>query len=148
MLEEYGDIWDMEADAICITTNGFVKANGKLVMGAGVAGQAQARYPELPLTFGELVSEKGNHVYMVRARGEGVPLLSFPVKHVWYEDADLELIKRSCQELMEYIDTWEFERVLLPRPGCGNGKLKWEDVKPVIEPILDDRVVVVDYNPF
>lgn len=30
MKEEYGDILDMECDAVCITTNGFVKTNGEL----------------------------------------------------------------------------------------------------------------------
>ncbi len=36
------------------------------------------------------------------------------------------------------------DKVYLVRPGCGNGQLKWEDVKPLIAPILDDRFIVVE----
>lgn len=74
---------------------------------------------------------------------------SFPVKHNWYEHADLKLIERSAKELVDTIDDIFLDpddrppTIYLPRPGCGNGRLKWEDVKPVIEPYLDDRFVVV-----
>ena len=36
------------------------------------------------------------------------------------------------------------DKVYMARPGCGNGQLKWEDVKPLIAPILDDRFIVVE----
>jgi len=166
MLEVQADLWDEVADAKCITTNGFVKANGELVMGAGVAGQAQARYPLFPKVAGQAVKENGNIVMPFRRdeitgklyqwndsmiKGKEPDnnewFITFPVKHVWYDDADLELIERSAHQLMELVDHGAFQpiwkKVLLPRPGCGNGRLKWEDVKPVIEPILDDRIVVI-----
>lgn len=70
-------------------------------------------------------------------------LISFPVKHKWFEAADLSLIERSAKQLMLLISCTEFEKVLLPRPGCGNGRLQWADVKKVLEPILDERVYIV-----
>jgi hypothetical protein len=33
--------------------------------------------------------------------------------------------------------------VIMPRPGCGNGRLRWQDVSKVLSDILDDRFVVV-----
>lgn len=30
--------------------------------------------------------------------------------------------------------------------GCGNGELTWAQVKAVIEPILDDRFIVMTYE--
>jgi hypothetical protein len=33
--------------------------------------------------------------------------------------------------------------IYLTPPGCGCGQLDWADVKAVIEPILDDRFIVV-----
>lgn len=155
MREEQLDLWDTPADAKCITTNGYIKTNGELVMGAGVAGQAQARYPRFPKIAGDFVNTYGNIVGIFTAEhllSEYKPwkqheyFITFPVKHVWYEDADLTLIERSSHELMDALNEPGFKswkKILLPRPGCGNGHLKWKDVKPVIEPILDDRVIVI-----
>lgn len=156
MLTKVCDLFSEPADARCITTNGFIKKNGALVMGAGVAGQAQFKYPLFPKIAGKVVKEQGNHVYFFgnwhlkgfqAANYSQEPLIyyvTFPVKHNWYEKADLELIKRSSYELMKIIDNMNWKKVLLPCPGCGNGQLDWIDVMPVIEPILDDRVVAVD----
>lgn len=155
MREAQVDLWAEPADAKCITTNGFIKNNGNLVMGAGVAGQAQTRWPELPRVWGEFYSNKKGY-HRVGACTQDEPpdvfagpdvgdfwLVSYPVKYNWYEEADLFLIERSAKQLVELIELTGWKRVLLPRPGCGNGRLKWEDVKPVIEPILDDRVTVI-----
>ena len=39
------------------------------------------------------------------------------------------------------------EAVYLPRPGCGNGRLKWEDVKKLLSPILkSDQFYIVTYS--
>ena len=46
-----GNIWDIKADAKCITTNGFLCKSGRLskaVMGRGVAKQAAVTFSGLP----------------------------------------------------------------------------------------------------
>jgi len=143
MIEALVDLWEEPADAKCITTNGYVKKDGTLVMGAGVAGQAQKRYPALPWWWGRCVARDGNHVYPW-VDEDGTRLLSFPVKHRWYEKADLDLIKRSAHELVEAANVLNLDKILLPLPGCGNGQLSWADVKPVLEPILDDRFWLIN----
>lgn len=145
MIEKQTDLWTEPADARCITTNGFVKMNGELVMGRGVALQAKLRYPSLPTYWGHRVKSFGNHLATYREDQMDFTLVSFPVKHNWYEKADLALIKQSAEELQKYINIFnrDFQKILLPRPGCGNGGLDWKDVKPVIEPILDDRIIVI-----
>lgn len=149
MKEIKGDILELmttgEFQAFCITTNGFVKKNGACVMGRGIALTCRDLFPNLDMKLGRLIRNKGNHVWVLDKYQHGF-IISFPVKHNWWEDADIELIKRSCHELMQRIDNATLtKKVLLPRPGCGNGKLKWEDVKPVIEQILDDRVYVATF---
>jgi hypothetical protein len=94
------------------------------------------------------LNNKGNHVHDLgwySSENESVyRIVSFPVKHRWQDAADLELIKRSALELVELVDRNAWARkIKLPRPGCGNGRLRWSDVKPVLEPLLDDRFVVV-----
>lgn len=164
MIERLASLWDEPCDARCITTNGFIKTNGTLVMGAGTAGQAQSRYPNFPKIAGLYVALHGNHVFpytieelrtntMFYEDDNTNYYITFPVKHAWYELADLELIERSAHELMKVIDRLDSKKVLLPLPGCGNGQLSWADVRPVLEPILDDRVWVIsnslskDFNP-
>ena len=153
VIEEFENLWFFEAEAKCITTNGFVKKNGEAVMGAGVAKQAKMHFPKLPAAVGKVISTLGNHVAPVYMAAD-LTLFSFPVKHNWWEPADLELIERSAGELVEWINDISevkqtrgadpIERVALPRPGCGNGQLEWIDVRPVIKPILDDRFVILE----
>lgn len=156
----------MKNDAICITTNGYVKKNGEAVMGRGIAKEAAEEYPQLPKWLGTHLGYNGNHVTLgsfdypcTTENGYEVceqVFFIFPVKPTfgpngemgWKAKADLNLIKQSAEELMEFINDFSYMKtVLLPRPGCGNGKLSWEQVKPVIEPILDDRVTVVTWHP-
>ncbi len=147
MNEVRGDIFDLmegDYDAFCITTNGYVKKNGACVMGAGIAKTCRDRFKGIDMRLGARITSYGNHVYQL-GRYEHGRILSFPVKHKWYEKADLDLIERSCHELNRLIEKKGYKKVLLPRPGCGNGKLKWEDVKKVIAPILSDKIYVVTF---
>jgi hypothetical protein len=156
MLEKFTDLWSEPADAKCITTNGFLKKNGEGVMGAGIAGEAQARYSHFPARLGSILQSTGNHVAILdkdlEYDGESgldyeTVYVAFPVKDVWYNDADPALIIRSAHELVELTDLYAWKKVLLPRPGCGNGRLKWDFVKVLIEPILDDRFIAI-HNKF
>ena len=46
-----------KADAICFTSNGIVKKDGKLIMGAGVAKQFRDRFFGLDQESGALVKK-------------------------------------------------------------------------------------------
>ena len=145
MREVTGNIWETDAEAIVIPTNGAVRRDGSCVMGRGLALQATRLYPALPRLLGNLIQAQGNQVYYLgvwhsvdRSRG----ILSFPVKRHWKEKANLKLIRRSVEELREKADEYGLLTVLLPRVGCGNGRLDWEEVRPLLE-ILDDRFTVV-----
>lgn len=128
-------------DAICFTSNGIVKNNGALVMGAGVAKAFRDRFNGIDNIFGKIVSCYGNHVWVVKH--SKLNIVSFPTKHHWRNASDLRLIKRSAEELMLAIENNKWNNVALPRPGCSNGGLHWTDVTKVISNILDDRVTVI-----
>lgn len=76
---------------------------------------------------------------------DGVTIISFPVKHNWWEKADKKLIRESLLALNKMIGTEGLKRVYLPRPGCGNGNLDWEtEVKPLLETnFISEKIVVV-----
>jgi len=156
MKEIKGNLWDQDADAICITTNGFVKKNGECVMGAGIAKDAAKRYPNMPKKLGGLINKYGNRLHIIgsmiresimKLHGETAfsYIIAFPVKHKWFEKADLKLIETSCKELVALANDLSWQKVVLVKPGCGCGKLDWEtEVKPLVEKELDDRFEVID----
>lgn len=141
MRVERGNIWTKydEGSPICITTNGIVRRDGCAVMGRGVAWEAAQRFPYIQRELGEQLQRIGNHVsYFSQYH-----LFTFPVKHHWQQPAELALIERSVGEIMG--SPFVHRTVYLPKPGCGNGLLKWESVEPVVAK-LDDRFVILDYG--
>lgn len=65
MKEMKGNMLDIECDALCITTNGFVKSNGECVMGKGIAKQIKQYFPNIPKDLGKLIKTKGNKVHLI-----------------------------------------------------------------------------------
>ena len=127
MKEVHGNLWDTLADAIVITTNGATRKDGAAIMGRGVALQAKQRYPGIEYVLGRLIRENGNHVNMIV---HNIPrVISFPVKDHWRQRADLKLINQSAAELVQLVNlgsslSYDLQTIVLPRPGCGNGKLR------------------------
>ena len=149
MKEIVGDLWDYltkPKHIVCVTTNGFVKKNGESVMGRGCAKEAAELIPDLPILVGAHLLQNGNHVGQIKVPvGEkSLRIITFPVKHNWWEDADLVLIRTSAYELGKIAKRDSDRKYILPRPGCGNGRRKWSDVKKVIADILPDNVLVID----
>lgn len=146
MKQIHGDIWnESEERALrCITTNCILDRNLHLVMGAGIAKQAKEKYPELPQILGKHVADHGNNVRIL----SDINIASFPTKYHWKDRSVPELIKRSAHQLWHEV-TYKFpyKKVLLPPPGCGLGGLQWRDVKAILDPIFDDRFVIVHYQP-
>lgn len=168
MIEIRGNLFDQKADVLCITTNGFVKSDGRSVMGRGCALEASRRWPDLPAVLGQMIRAHGNHVHWLAPGHPG--LVSFPVKPVsvvydgrnavrhmvskfkigdtvpgWAAIADPAVIEQSARELAALATKTDWKKVVLPRPGCGAGELKWENVRNILSPILDDRFAVITF---
>lgn len=151
MKEIKGELFDYllkPRHVVCITTNGFVKGNGQAVMGRGCALQASIIIEDLPKLLGQHLQEKGNHVAVlpISLWKKKLSIVTFPVKHNWWEDADLQLIGTSAYELAKIAGANKGKTYILPRPGCGNGRRNWEKVKKVIAPILPDNVCIITWE--
>ena len=180
MKEITGDLWDHigKADAICVTTNGFVKRDGSAVMGRGCAKQAVQRIPSLAPLLGLKIKQLGLCVCKLKAYNN-TEIIAFPVKpkglhaHItvidrfvvrhmvdklkfdkhgttyvpgWAAKANIKIIERSCKQLNKLTSIMNWNKVILPRPGCGAGELNWQNVKPVIQKILDNRFYCITYK--
>ncbi|MBL0224578.1 MAG: ADP-ribose-binding protein [Geobacteraceae bacterium] len=140
MLEALGDIWE-HADrgaVIVITASGSLTRDGRAVLGRGVARQALLRFPDIAQKLGRLLAEQGSHVFDL-----GCSLASFPVEETAWSQPDLRIIARSAEELRRLVDRSGWQRVVVPRPGCGGGGLAWKDVQPLLAPWFDDRFTVI-----
>ena len=142
-----GNIWSFWNDGyyIVIPTNGSVKKDGECVMGRGLALQAKQKFVDLARRLGISIEESGNRLLILNDKR----LIIFPVKRFWFENASLDIIERSCKQLVEAVnmDSCLDEDlkypVYLPKVGCGNGRLNWNEVKPILEKYLDDRFIVI-----
>ena len=169
MILHTGNMFEADMDAIVITTNGFVKANGHAVMGKGCAQYIAQMYPYLPDLLGNKLNAYGNHVMIldtIRVPDGNISIITFPVKpdhiikngnnvvqHAMHRYADGDsvpgfhakantvLIANSLVELVQLADKHpEWKTIVMPRLGCGAGELSWENqIKPMCEDVLDDR---------
>jgi len=140
MRELIGDLWAMHAAGavIAITTGGAVSRKGRCAMPRGCAFEAARRFPALPEILGVLVQAQGNHVYDLGNR-----IVSFPVEATPWERPDPALIDQSCRELVALADAHGWKEVVVPRPGCGTGGLRWPDVRPILQRHFDERFAII-----
>lgn len=144
MNEIVGDLWQEHAGGaiIAITTNGQVTKGGKAVMLRGCARQAADKYRELATILGNLIVNHGNHVFDLGRR-----IVSFPVEADPYQNPDKKLIEQSCRELIELVEYKRWQKVVVPRPGCGGGGLSWSEVRPILEKHFDERFYIISKEP-
>ncbi|WP_022851807.1 hypothetical protein [Limisalsivibrio acetivorans] len=123
---------------IAITTNGTVKKDGSANMGRGNAREFAALFPDIPKILGRKISESGNRVHILSDN-----IVSFPVEHCFYDNPDPKLIEASAKQLRELADEKGWSEIVVPRPGCGGGGLRWEDVRPILVGFFDERFLII-----
>lgn len=137
-----------DADAICFTSNGVIKKNGRLVMGAGVAKAFRDKFLNLDWQAAQSVKEHGNICQIVGAarksqQSKYAEIVAFPTKHHWKDNSDIKLIEQSITQLVELADHMKWKKIYLPAPGVSNGGLSWKkEVEPLLMKKLDDRFII------
>lgn len=137
-----------DADLFCITTNSFVRNDGTLVMGAGIAKQARDKMPGLAENAGQKIEETVGHlgVYGLLLPDTDSCLALFQVKDHWDKKADLQIIAHSAKHLTQWLQDQPMDaEVHLNYPGIGNGGLHRTDVAGIIDP-WPDNVHVWTYH--
>lgn len=145
------DIWDYydKGWAVVCTTNAIYNEYGRAVMGAGIARQVRERFRNFDLFLGKKLELYGNNVFYFEKQN----IFTFPTKEHYANDSIPELIEQSCKQLkliwarQEAIQNKEI-KVIMTKPGCGNGNLKWEDVYPIVDKYFgtysSDKFLVAD----
>jgi hypothetical protein len=153
--EATGDLWDYlkMGAVICVTVNGQVNRDGANIMGRGCAKEAKQRYPWVAHRIGRYIQGYGNRCFKIDMKFEvnkppygDWTLISFPTKHHWRDDSDPGLILQSAEQLVEMADKFDWNEVICPRFGAGNGNLPWDSVKEMLDSVLDDRFLIISHG--
>lgn len=125
--ERTGNLFQSGADAI---GHGVNMAG---LMGAGVAREVRARWPEMYYEYrrrcasGELLL--GRYLIWHSARANDPWVANLVTQVDPGPDARLEAVMRSVSDAVEILADEDVKRFALPRIGCGIGGLRWADVR-------------------
>jgi len=126
-------------NVVCVPTCGYLKSNGDGVVSSGFPERLEKIIPNLASAIGNGIKTYGNKVEAI-ALTKATYVVSFPIKESWYGKIDLELLERSCKQLMN--KTTKAYKVLIPRL-IKSGE-SWEDVLIILSKYFDDRVTILE----
>jgi O-acetyl-ADP-ribose deacetylase (regulator of RNase III) len=123
-------------------------------MGKGIALQFKKSYPNNfkayfnacktgKIAIGKLFVSNDSNLLS----GEKI-IINFPTKQDWRKPSEYEYIEKGLIDLLRIIDVYKINSIAIPPLGSGNGGLKWEIVKGMIEKTFAlSNVNVFVYEP-
>lgn len=130
-----GNLLDAKTQALVNTVNTVG------VMGKGIALQFKEAFPMNYKIYAAACKKKelqtGQLLVVKEQTLEGEKIIiNFPTKTEWFMKSKYEYIEGGLRELAKVIEENRIESIAIPPLGCGNGGLKWEKVKLMIERYL------------
>lgn len=124
------------------------------VMGKGIALQFKERFPvnfkvyEKACKSGEVKVGKMLVVKENILEGEKV-IINFPTKTEWFKKSQYSYIEEGLKDLVRVIKEYKISSIAIPPFGCGNGGLKWEKVRELMDAHLStlNDVEIMVYEP-
>ncbi|SDE34999.1 O-acetyl-ADP-ribose deacetylase (regulator of RNase III), contains Macro domain [Mucilaginibacter pineti] len=75
-------------------------------------------------------------------------IVNLPTKAHWRQPSEYEFVEAGLIALVDYLKANAVGSLALPALGCGNGGLRWDVVKPMIERYLEQfDIDIVVYEP-
>lgn len=143
-----GNILDSTAHALVNTVNTVG------VMGKGIALQFKKEYlnnykayekasQKAEIAVGKMFVTKDSNT----SSGEKI-IINFPTKTDWRKPSEYKYIEEGLDDLVEVIQINQIQSIAIPPLGAGNGGLKWEKVKRLIEEKLNHlNIEIYVYEP-
>jgi O-acetyl-ADP-ribose deacetylase (regulator of RNase III) len=124
------------------------------VMGKGIALLFKKVFPIAMEEYLKAVKDKSIQIGKVQVvkTGSILPkyIINFPTKVHWRYPSKIEFIDKGLYDLVIKIEEYSIKSISIPPLGCGNGKLNWSEVKPLmikyLEP-LSDHVNIIIFEP-
>lgn len=126
-----GDLFSSPAQVLVNTVN----LDG--VMGKGIALKFKKLYPEMFKKYQSFCENKMLEIGKLWLyKSETKWILNFPTKIHWRNPSKIEYIEKGLQKFVAMYREKNITSIAFPKLGCGNGGLKWEDVKPLMDHYL------------
>ena len=143
-----GNMLEAETEALVNTVNTVG------VMGKGIALQFKERFPvnfkiyAAACKKGDMLVGKMLVVKEDTMAGEKL-IINFPTKTEWFKKSQYSYIEDGLKDLAKVIEEYSIKSIAIPPLGCGNGGLKWEKVKPMMDKYLSQlsNVSIQIYEP-
>lgn len=143
-----GNILESSAEALINTVNTVG------VMGKGIALQFKKAFhnnykayveacKRNEIEIGKLFVVKDSNL----SSGEKY-IINFPTKKDWRKPSEYSFIESGLDDLIRVIKEYKIKSIAIPPLGAGNGGLKWEKVKRIIEQKLNSlEAEIIVYEP-
>lgn len=119
------------------------------IMGKGIALDFKQKYPAMFRDYQKRCGEKKVCVgepYLVKTASKWI--INFPTKDHWRNNSQLQWIEAGLIKLAQHVVEWKVESLAIPPLGCGNGGLKWQDVRPLILKHMGHLAIPIEiYGP-
>src|SRR5215472_9421906 len=126
-----GNLLDADVEALvnAINTVG--------VMGKGIALQFRQTYPDNYDFYRKACERKevqpGKMLVFVTGKLTNPRyIINFPTKRHWRGKTQFKDVEDGLRDLVEVVRQREICSIAVPRLGCGNGGLRWGQVRPLI----------------
>ena len=133
-----GDLFSSPAQVLVNTVN----LDG--VMGKGIALKFKKLYPEMFTKYQKFCENKMLEMGKLWLyKSEKKWILNFPTKIHWRNPSKIEYIEIGLQKFVAMYKEKNITSIAFPKLGCGNGGLKWEDVKPLMDYYLKNLPIEI-----
>ena len=127
---EKSNIVEVHAEVLVNTVNIYG------VMGKGIALEFKKAFPENYQLYREACNNRQIDIgkIFVAATGRELPkyIINFPTKMNWRNPSKYEYIEKGLISLVSWLKENKVKSIAIPPLGCGNGKLDWSKVKPMV----------------
>jgi O-acetyl-ADP-ribose deacetylase (regulator of RNase III) len=127
-----GNLLEADTEALVNTVNTVG------VMGKGIALQFRQAFPENFRAY-EAACKRGQvqpgrmFVFHTNTLHNPKIIVNFPTKRHWKGKSKIEDIDSGLKDLIDVVNREQIKSIAVPPLGCGNGGLKWSEVRPRIE---------------
>ena len=148
MIYKIGNLLEAKTQALVNTVNTVG------VMGKGIALQFKERFPQNYKIYADACKkglvEVGKMLVVTERTLEGEKIIiNFPTKQQWFKKSQYSFIEEGLKALAQEIKDRDIKSIAIPPLGCGNGGLKWEKIRPMMDQYLSglEGVEIVVFEP-